>query len=69
MAERPKKIHVREEVGQNVPDPRAASAMPHVITRIIEVRMAVAAFESIPETPIFAKMAVRAAKTADANDQ
>ena len=43
----------------------ATKAMSQVNTTTTEVRMAVAKFESTPATPIFAKIAVAAAKTAD----
>jgi hypothetical protein len=69
IADKLRKSHVRPVVGQNVPEPRAMSAIAQVITTIMDVRIAVAAFESMPDTPIFAKIAVNAAKTAEASDQ
>lgn len=43
------------------------STMPHVRSRIMVVRMAVARFESTSLTPIFAKIAVKAANSADSS--
>ena len=44
---------------------RAKKTIPHVSSNIIVVRIAVARFEGMSLTPILAKMAVRAAKSAE----
>jgi hypothetical protein len=44
-------------------------AIAQVKRRITVVRIAVAKFESTPVTPIFARIAVAPAKSADSNDQ
>ena len=41
--------------------------MPHAITRTTAVRMAVARLELTPSMPIFAKIEVSAANTADSS--
>ena len=45
------------------------SAMAQVKTTITDVRIAVARFESMPDTPTLARSAVAAAKTAESNAQ
>lgn len=45
--------------------PRVAKTIAPVIATITSVRRKVAKFELIPATPILAKIAVRAAKSAD----
>jgi len=44
-------------------------AIAQVKTRITVVRIAVAKFESTPVTPIFARIAVVPAKSAESSDQ
>ena len=46
-------------------EPRVANTIAPVIATITSVRRKVAKFELIPATPILAKIAVSAAKTAD----
>ncbi len=48
---------------------RVAKTIAQVNMTMTEVRMAVAKFESIPVTPIFASTAVPAAKSAESNAQ
>ena len=43
--------------------------IPHVMKRMTATRIAVARFELMSRTPIFAKIAVNAAKTAESNAQ
>jgi hypothetical protein len=48
---------------------RVINASNHVNTTTTDVRTAVAKFESTPATPIFAKIAVAAANTAESKAQ
>ncbi|MEY2496565.1 MAG: hypothetical protein QOD12_121 [Verrucomicrobiota bacterium] len=63
-----RKSQVRREMVTNDQSARVNEAISQVKTRITVVRIAVAKFESTPVTPIFAKMAVAPAKTAESND-
>ena len=58
-----------EEMAAMAPGLRRLNAIAQVKISITEVRIAVARFESTWSTPIFAKMAVAPAKSADNKDQ
>ena len=64
-----RKSHVRREMVPNDQSDRVHEAIIQVKRRITVVRIAVAKFESMPVTPIFARTAVAPAKTAESNDQ
>ena len=67
--DRTRKIHVRDVRFRTAPGCEVAYAITQLKTRITEVRIAVAKFESTPATPTLARTAVAPAKTAESSDQ
>jgi len=64
-----RKSHVRDEIFPKDNCDLLNEAIAQVKRRTTVVRIAVAKFESTPVTPIFARIAVALAKSAESNDQ